>query len=330
MEMYFQSKNISNYFCVSYNVENERTKLETIKVEMLERNDIPFLLRPIHMLKDDQFMLYYNTDAKYVLSKLFQRIKPDGAWIQIFISQLATCIENLPKYLLAEEDLVLDPDYMFYDYENMRLHFVYVPSYGKDIRFQLKSFLEYLMPIFDYRDRQGFLFSCQIYDKVLTEDIPLRYVFCQEEMNSYVEKSNLHKNEMKTVMMENEVAQQKETRQLENEYVYEETQHFTSQKNTIFRLVPLTNGSLEDLVLEEEITVRIGRGKKESDYRIKNAQISREHAVIIKELGELWVEDMGSTNGTYVNATRIQEREKIKLKTGDIVGFANEEFFVLQ
>lgn len=56
---------------------------------------------------------------------------------------------------------------------------------------------------------------------------------------------------------------------------------------------------------------------------IQNSQVSRIHAVFYIEDDEIFVEDSGSTNGTYVNRTRIGN--VTPLKHGDVIHFANIE-----
>jgi pSer/pThr/pTyr-binding forkhead associated (FHA) protein len=50
--------------------------------------------------------------------------------------------------------------------------------------------------------------------------------------------------------------------------------------------------------------VEIGRGPQ-NDVRIDNLTVSLRHARIEKVGDEYIIEDLGSTNGTYVNGTRI-------------------------
>ena len=57
----------------------------------------------------------------------------------------------------------------------------------------------------------------------------------------------------------------------------------------------------------------IGRGRG-ADVVLAEATISRAHAAIGVEAGGFFVQDLGSTNGTMVNGSKIERQE---LKSGD-------------
>lgn len=59
----------------------------------------------------------------------------------------------------------------------------------------------------------------------------------------------------------------------------------------------------------------IGR-KPDNDLVIDDPAVSGHHALIFSEEGAFFIEDLGSTNGTFVNDTKIQ---KEKLKTSDCI-----------
>jgi ABC transport system ATP-binding/permease protein len=55
--------------------------------------------------------------------------------------------------------------------------------------------------------------------------------------------------------------------------------------------------------VEEEIVI----GREDTDLTIDDDELSRRHAVIRRHANRLQVEDLGSTNGTFVDGTRIAE-----------------------
>lgn len=57
----------------------------------------------------------------------------------------------------------------------------------------------------------------------------------------------------------------------------------------------------------------IGRGKH-CDFVINSGKVSREHAVIVRDGNEFFIEDLGSSNGTWFNKQRIKRR---KVEDGD-------------
>ncbi len=73
-----------------------------------------------------------------------------------------------------------------------------------------------------------------------------------------------------------------------------------------------TNYTLNDW-LKEKNSVLIGRSAEKADIILedKDKFVSREHAMVFKEGDAVYVEDLGSTNGTYINGKRIFSRTRI-------------------
>lgn len=72
----------------------------------------------------------------------------------------------------------------------------------------------------------------------------------------------------------------------------------------------LEGGELDRIAKDRFV---IGRGKH-CDFVINSGKVSREHAVIVRDGGEFFIEDLGSSNGTWFNKQRIKRR---KVEDGD-------------
>jgi pSer/pThr/pTyr-binding forkhead associated (FHA) protein len=88
------------------------------------------------------------------------------------------------------------------------------------------------------------------------------------------------------------------------------------------QLVPLEGGSPVEVA--KEMTL-IGR-QDDCDVRLDHKSVSKMHCVIVKADGLLLLRDLGSTNGTRVNGTRVR---RAALLPNDKLSVANFHFRVL-
>lgn len=81
------------------------------------------------------------------------------------------------------------------------------------------------------------------------------------------------------------------------------------------------NGEVErELQLDKE-TMTIGR-KEDNDIQLDNLSVSSHHAQIISILNESFIEDLNSTNGTYLNGSLVK---KNALSNDDIIKIGKHE-----
>lgn len=424
MEMYYGSRGINNFLEIKVGCGKEIADSGyTYQIRMVEENAVPYLLQPVSMEMDGILYLRYETNTQYVIDRMLRQSKMNGALLMNWIAQILKCLEQLEKYLLSPDNLVLLPEYMYYSHTGGNIHMVYAPGYEKKIIRQLRVLLEYFMQHFDAEDRDGIQALYGIHAMVCREDADLpdllQYAVRSGMSVSYVDggKENIYGQQTNTeqkditvqeqdnVIKQNEAEQsglrgrfhitigrgivmgihlpaagcmlfryftgdggnaelyvallliiifgihfifcfedagedvdavmreygqftRSEAEAEKGEYIAGDFGKPDGQEN-IHRLIPLTNGALGEINLSEigESCV-VGRGKRETDYRLPTTQISRVHACIYNKQGVYYLEDRASTNGTYINSVKIPAQELRKLNKGDIIGFANEEFFV--
>ena len=73
--------------------------------------------------------------------------------------------------------------------------------------------------------------------------------------------------------------------------------------------------------------VKVGREASSCDFVITNNKlVGRIHAIIIKQGQNYFIEDNNSTNGTFINGTKLSKMGKNKISHGDEIKLANEVF----
>ena len=85
-------------------------------------------------------------------------------------------------------------------------------------------------------------------------------------------------------------------------------------------------GEFTGKVVNVEADMLVGR-HQDAGLLLQSADVSRRHAAFLVKQDALYVQDLKSSNGTFVNDARV-EHETL-LKDGDIVQFASHKFSVL-
>ena len=110
------------------------------------------------------------------------------------------------------------------------------------------------------------------------------------------------------------------TNHTENAHTPVTTEGATWQLNTLTE-------ALGDLTLSVSDSLSVGRGS-DNDVVLGSKQVSRNHAVLSVLNGELYVKDLESSNGTFINEQRIEGNKSQRLNANDTLGFASFDFQV--
>ena len=87
------------------------------------------------------------------------------------------------------------------------------------------------------------------------------------------------------------------------------------------RLIPADGSAPFEITRD---VVLVGRGE-DCDLRVEHKSVSKRHCVLVRTDGLVLLRDLGSTNGTRVNGTRVR---RAALLPNDQLAFANFRFTV--
>lgn len=93
------------------------------------------------------------------------------------------------------------------------------------------------------------------------------------------------------------------------------------EKTRTVKLTDAATGQTKTLQIQNEC--HIGR-KSDNDFVIDSPKVSGRHCILYIEDGVVYVEDLGSTNGTKLNGSLVHEKKQ--LRTGDILVIANKTY----
>ena len=72
----------------------------------------------------------------------------------------------------------------------------------------------------------------------------------------------------------------------------------------------------------------LGKSKLSSDYIVDSPVVSRVHLRLSEEMSNYYVEDLNSTNGTYVNGQKLEPHKPKEINVGDQITVADIDFIV--
>lgn len=103
------------------------------------------------------------------------------------------------------------------------------------------------------------------------------------------------------------------------------TENIEAEKDLLVQFIGQDGTNTLNLTDRDKI---IGRDKCTVDMLVVDRNVSRNHLLVHGENEEIYIEDMDSTNGTYVNGMKLPQRRKWKIKSGDVVRIGNCEYVV--
>lgn len=89
-------------------------------------------------------------------------------------------------------------------------------------------------------------------------------------------------------------------------------------------LVPQNTG--RDVIVVDNYPFYVGRFQKDTNQFVNDTSVSRIHCKVEEADGHYYLTDLNSTNGTYVNYSKMRKNEKYEIFEGDNIIVADVEF----
>lgn len=157
---------------------------EKYEYQMICENEILNLLPVrIRSVNQTQYLTYEAVSVKpfwIVIDQMWIK----GEQFYSLVDSLVSTLEELKRYFLLEDNLVLERDCLFLDAGSFVFKFLYVPGYQKNIFGQMTELADVLMRRIDSTDSEGVLLAYGWYSMLKDGS------FAVEELRTYLSQSS--------------------------------------------------------------------------------------------------------------------------------------------
>lgn len=178
----------SSYFILE---EQVMEGTQYYQMKMVTENKISHLL-PVsihHFNGENQF--YYDISGKQTLACIFERREIEAGQLVQILSGLSKALTELENYLLDENYLCLEPEYMYINVNTEQLYLCFYPFEETDFCQGIQKLSEYLLNHINHQDEQTVNMGYQLY-RLTRED---NFVFLQIVEEILQENENSEKEE---------------------------------------------------------------------------------------------------------------------------------------
>lgn len=123
-------RELSHSYLILENIPKD--KMDNYQCRMILKNKIPGLLCSSERFINGKVCLYYDISSRQSLDQLYEAGKMSFAEILGIVDGLAHVLENMSGFLLEEQNLLLDPRYMYLDLDTQQLCLLYYPFAEKE------------------------------------------------------------------------------------------------------------------------------------------------------------------------------------------------------
>ena len=169
MEIRYQREIRHNYLIIK--IEREEDDYES---RMAEENSVNGFLPLSVKEQGRERELYYEITSRQPLSRMVERKAMRGEELRHLILGIAGAVEEMGKYLLGEEHILLEPDFIYIEPQNYTISLCFVPGYRGSFPDALGKLTEYLLGKVSHDDREGVVLAYELFQATKQENYGIR------------------------------------------------------------------------------------------------------------------------------------------------------------
>lgn len=286
---------------INYFLETENIFYE-VGYKVLRNKENSGFIKCNKVIHNGKIKLVYNTSKYKNLEEVIINSSVD-TFITVINKLMRVAISVKDNGFIEYRNIIANLKNIFVDENNLNVYFIYLPIANTDRT-----------------------------DKMFIDEIK-RNILKVMDFNSYlrgVQVNNLRFNLTTNKTLEEILYDMDNT---SNKNIVETIDNRGITIGSVSKRIALKgiNTPIDINILIDKDRYLIGSSREYADGVITfNKAISRRHCMILKEMNDYYIVDIGSANGTYLNGVRINKNIKMKIKNGDIIKIANSEFRIIE
>lgn len=306
---------------------------------------------------------WYDITGKQSLDTYLQNHYLTMQELYQLIVNINEAVLMLQGSLLHENSLLLTKDTIFLEKGSMVYYFCFLPMEKKSLSLGFMELMEYLLAKIDHEDEKAVELGYEIYQETLNEQYSISMI--QREMEKHMNQ-NLYEEEEEILELKEEIAYEPSMEKEEKiygkfdfiQFLRPFIEKIKAKKKTDFDfqeediiavpeekkegktiylgenyvkgiLIYQGNKNYQDLYIKDKFVI-LGSREEMVQLFINDETISRMHAKISVKNDKIFIEDLNSTNGTYINGKLLPYKEEVELHYQDRISFAKEEFLLVE
>ena len=136
---------------------------DSYQIHMIQENDLRGFMDCHTELVDEEIRYAYRITSMQSLEEM-AALKPVGsAVLRNLFCAVADALEELERFLLPQDGMLLRPEFIFTDAMQQAFRFCYFPENTVPVSEGMKGLSEFLLPHLDERDRKGVMLGFSFY-----------------------------------------------------------------------------------------------------------------------------------------------------------------------
>ena len=151
-------------------IEPEEVFYDSYEVKMMAANCIEGLLKFHVKQVDNRKSYYYEITSRQPLSRLLECRNTGAEELRCIITGIARTLGRLDSYLLQEEQILLEPEFIYVEPERYEISLCLVPGRQGDFPGDMTRLLQYLLGKADHQDKECVVLAYGLYQESLKDN----------------------------------------------------------------------------------------------------------------------------------------------------------------